>query len=538
MAGNEAGGGERVTVRQEIPVDEIKEAMKNYPEVIVMIRRRNLRGSWASVGPSVRKSTEDLLEIADFCREVAGGGKFKVDALDPMDKTRHVVPPFEFENEGQERPSKLTASGAPGFSPGANPQRPPQWGPQMPGPVYIDRGGGDADAAGIAQEHARDYRQDFIAEKHAREADREKFEHSLAEVNARIAETERKAQDEIRRERERQAEERFRAMELRMSTPPKSSMDAATIAAFAGPAAAVITAIIEAGKTRSQLQAEGLERSVTTQLALVKDLVTGKKDDGGTERLMAIMMPLVKASMEEKSPSKIAELVTAQADASMQTLSIVAQFLEKMSPADSDNPWVDMARQAVGSITKAAEQMTQYSRQAVGGQRLGAGNGAQPQQQLAPEYASPKQIADAVYKAPGLPKGLKTSAWYEVFFELHVQVDPAEVAKKMAQLLEAADPTPPPFTGLFQDENNPPSHYLAPFLQQLPVWQQNPQYAQAVLHAFDNAFGTEDDEDEDDDDADTASTQQTPQPVVRPTAVQQQPFAEPAVIDTTASESS
>jgi len=227
-----------------------------------------------------------------------------------------------------------------------------------------------------------------------------------------------------------------------------------------------------------------------------------------------------------------------------------------MAPADSDNPWVDMARQAVGSITKAAEQMTQYSRQAVGGpQRLGAGNGAQPQQQLAPD-ATPKQIADAVYKAPGLPIGLKTSAWYEVFFELHVQVDPAVISKTMAHLLEHAEPTPPPFTGLFEDENNPPSFYLAQFLQQLPIWQQNPQYAQAVLRAFDGAFGNEgeDDDAEPDQDAEEdqpavvaapvppptpePAPQPAPQPVGRRKPKAQQPFAEPSVIDTTGSETS
>jgi hypothetical protein len=538
-------GSERMTVRQEIPVDEIKEAMKNYPEVIMMIRRRNIRGSWASVGPSVRKATEELLEIADFCREIAGGGKFKIDALDPNDKTRHVVPPFEFENEGQERPSKLTTSGAPGFSPGADPRRPPQWGPPGP-PVIIDRGG-DADAAGIAQEHARDYRGDFQTEKTAREQDRERFERTLADLNTRIAETEKRAAQELQRERERHAEERFRVLEAKLAAPPpKPAFDAAAIAALATPVVTLITAVIEAGKTRSQLQAEGLERSVSTQLSLVRDLVAKKPDDGGTTKLMEMFMPLVKASMEERSPSKIAELVSAQADASMQTLSIVSQFIDKMAPEESDNPWVDMARNAVNSITKAAQEMSAYSRQAVGGSpRLGTGaNGAAQQQQLAPD-ATPKQIADAIYKAPGLPKGLKTPDWYEVFFELHIQTDPTEISKKMAHLLENADPTPPPFTGLFEDENNPPSHYLATFLQQLPVWQQNPQYAQAVMRAFDGAFGTEGDDNADGDQGTTAAAAPErvvvtprPQPVVRPPVAAQQPFAEPAVIDTTASENS
>jgi hypothetical protein len=494
--------------RQEIPVDEIREAVKSYPECIIKIRRRNIRGQWSSCGPSFKRPTEDLIDIEGVLHEAAGGGWFHVDALDPNDRTRHVVPPFEIEVEGAERPSTFSRTGAAGFSPGGRPGAPPtQWGPP---PVQIIRedGGGAAD---IAQEHARDYRQDFIAEKQAREADREKFERALGDMNARIADTEKRAQHDLQAAKDRSWSDKLEAMEKRLSqpqTPVKPAIDYAALGTLASSLTGVITAVIASGTARSQQQVESARLAAGEHRELLTTLLKRAPDDGGNAKLMEAMSPIIKSVMEERSPSKMAELVTAHADAAMQNLSIVGQFLDKITPQDSDNPWVDMAKNAVDSITKAAKEMSAYSRSSLSGGAPRGANGRGPAPaQLAPD-ASPKQIADTIYKAPGLPAGLKTADWYQVFFDLHVQVDPKEISKKIAHLLEHARPVPAPFMGLFEDEQNPPSAYLTQLLQQLPVWQDQ-SYCRAVLAAFDAAFMTEDDDDDDDEEP-----EEEPEPVI------------------------
>ncbi len=133
--------------------------------------------------------------------------------------------------------------------------------------------------------------------------------------------------------------------------------------------------------------------------------------------------------------------------------------------------------------------MGQYTRRAVGGGR--GLNGAGPQQ--LPPDATPQQIANAVYNAPGLPDAMRTADWHQIFFELHVGADPVGLARKIAQLLERTDPLPPPFTDMYDDDQNMPSAYLGQFLQQMPVWNDR-QYVGAVLQAFDRSFEQTDDE--------------------------------------------
>src|SRR5574342_486507 len=91
--------------RDEIPFQEIQEAIGNgHHEVVCRVRRRQPNGQFGSVGPYMRKPTQDLASAEDWLRKLAGGGTYLIDALDVNDQTQFVVPKFKVSVEGNARP--------------------------------------------------------------------------------------------------------------------------------------------------------------------------------------------------------------------------------------------------------------------------------------------------------------------------------------------------------------------------------------------------------------------------------------------------
>src|SRR3989304_1368045 len=87
----------------EVPIDAIKDAVVNYPECTIRVVRQNSKGHWQTVAAGVSKPTEELASLDEWLRELAGGGRFRIEPFDPSDRTTRVLPPFYIDIEGPPR---------------------------------------------------------------------------------------------------------------------------------------------------------------------------------------------------------------------------------------------------------------------------------------------------------------------------------------------------------------------------------------------------------------------------------------------------
>ena len=80
------------------------EAAKNWPQVLVKVRRQSGKGHWAMVCGGVLMTIKELANIEDWiAKSGAGGGMFRIEPKNPANEVEYAwpgVPPFTLEIEG------------------------------------------------------------------------------------------------------------------------------------------------------------------------------------------------------------------------------------------------------------------------------------------------------------------------------------------------------------------------------------------------------------------------------------------------------
>ena len=375
----------------------------------------------------------------------------------------------------------------------------------------------------VASERAREERSERMTRDRQWSQERDQMQAKLDTLAAQITDQKERHQQEMLAARERALEAKIEAA-LR-GTPKTSALDGPSIAAMVTAAGSVLTALVSASKDRATAGGEAAAKMHEMHLKGINTMLeaTANQPKGmDLEKLIATVVaavpavaPLVKAFFEDRSPTKTAEVITSMSQSSLEMLGMVTQILQQTVP-ESDNPWHQVAQNAIKSVGEVLERMAAGSQG--GSQReLPADVPQQPQQQQ--PATTPEAIAAAICASPQVHPTLRTKEWGQLYVRLHRGDAAADVAEDIAGLLDqmAGVGTLPPFLErVFEDAQ--PSTYLAPFLYQLPV-SQNPQYVRQVLEAFDAAVASEP----------TAP----PRPVVvtpasKPQPVRSQPAARPA----------
>ncbi len=523
-------GKGKITTLAEVPVELIREAAASYQQVMVRVKRQTPRGTWATIGPSVLKDTLELASIDSWLREIAGGGKYRVEALDPSDPTRPVVPSYWVEVEGSPRPIASTrAQFAQGQQPAAPPGmmappfaatqpafgggggfRTPNWaGPDEPAQLDPSQFMTQTPDA-IAQEQTRALRVELAEARSQREQERDQLTLELRSMREAQAASEKRHADEMaQRDKESfQREMEMMREQIRSPNAPPATPPSTNFAELMAAVAPVMTAFVQSGTDRTAAANQLQQASMESNSKALTTFMTAKKGDGEMVKLFEVLatavLPMVVTMMESKSPSKMAEVISTMGENNMTQLSLLSQFMQQMMGGEADNPWMTVVQQGIKSITDVAEQMAEVGRESAGTGRVGfpvptTGAAQQPQpqqtpgqQQAVPADMSPQDIANAIQQTAGIPKELTTKPWFDVFVALHGRDEPAAVAKQIATLIETCHEgrtMPPMFVGFFESDNDP-STYLLPFLQQIPIGADQV-YCNAVLKAFDEAFTEE-----------------------------------------------
>jgi hypothetical protein len=492
----------------DIPLEQVKAAMDQHPEVRLVIKRHTAKGTWASL-PSYTMVTAELASIEEWLRENHGGGRYRVSPRNPQNELEEVTAPFYVEIAGaprtEQQPMRQRAP-----SPFGQPITPlrsgiPSW-PQMPNIREARRDEGpDFDPSqfmtqtpdAIAMEQVRVMREEL---RDLRADNAKLLEVSERKLEAERAERARADKDHLKFQQAHDKE----IMDFRMqliaaqSTPKVPQIDWVPLIVAAVP---VVTALITSGKDRQALQLNAQQEAAKLQSqqtqAIFGALDKGHKPDTGLKDMLALAMPLVIKIMDEKSPSAVTKLISAMADNQLQTISMVGQLMQQMAPDDS-NPWMDVARKAIEGVQSVAEQMVEVQAVKTGTARARVQQSAPPQstQKALSPASTPAEFADALFNAPNLPAELKTQTWYELFAMMHdVKQDPRETAIAISKHLESladANKLPAMFAGVLEDDGKPPSTHLRPFLDQLPLAQLSPQRLNAICTAFDEVLTADD----------------------------------------------
>jgi hypothetical protein len=238
--------------------------------------------------------------------------------------------------------------------------------------------------------------------------------------------------------------------------------------------APVLVALVASGKDTKAIESQQSQKS---QELLLQTISTFTKGNSGFADILKVALPalapLVVKMFDERSPSKMAELIGTMGESNLAMFAMVSDMLRNVIPPESDNPWMPVIQQAFDSVRNVAEQMAKVSKPGPA-QRLASV--PQMQQMTAPaqtngagKAADPqaKTIADAICKEPSLEESLRTKEWHEIYYAVHALHPPIEVADMLAaRLSELHDKNALPsfFRGVFEDSSREPSSFLKPLL--------------------------------------------------------------------------
>lgn len=498
----------------ELPLEQVKAAIEQYPEVQLIIKRQTAKGTWASL-PNQTMPTVELATIDEWLRNTHGGGRYRVSPRNPQNELEEVISAFYAEIPGAPKPPATERQRAPSpFGPGygVRPGGVPWNAMPYVRNIVDSKDDDDKDKFdpsmfmsqtpdAIAMEQVRELRAELREMRSERERDKQEAERKIDQ--------EREAKARLEKEQQKQQQQHEKElMELRMqliaaqSAPKGPQVDWVALLVGMAP---VFKGLIDSSKDRQALQLQAQQESAKLQTqglqTMIQTLEKGSKKDDTLKDLVPLVMPLILKMMDEKSPGAVTKLISAMADNQLQTISMVSQLMQQMTP-DNDNPWMDVARKAIEGVQSVAEQMVEVQAVKTGAAPNGRSNGSRLPAQAAPKelgpHSTPKDFADALLDAPNLPSELRTQQWHQLFQQIHdVRMPAKDTAAAISQHLEhLADKNklPAMFDGVLDESENPPSSYLRPFLQQLPIAQLSPKRLEALCQAFDEVLTVNDDQ--------------------------------------------
>ena len=128
----------------DIPIEEVEKLAAVHETVIIKVRRRNAKGQISTCYSGLRFASMDLATIDSWCKEHAGGGRYRIEVYQVDAPTQRPMAPFEFLIEGPPQPPRNINAPAPVGPSTGMPY------PAQPQPVYDAAGASNvAWAAGI-----------------------------------------------------------------------------------------------------------------------------------------------------------------------------------------------------------------------------------------------------------------------------------------------------------------------------------------------------------------------------------------------------
>jgi hypothetical protein len=502
------GLGAKQTALEEIPLDQIQEQSSAYPRVLVFLKRKSAQGYWSSIAGKTEHDIGELVHPEEWITPLCGGGRYRVEAMDPNDAKVYVVPPFMINIDAAPKPNAdIRRTMAVGWSgtatapaTGGQPMYPP-FGYPYPPPGF--EGSGEPvdprmywaqppDA--IAQENTKRMAKELENANAEHKKERDALIGKIDKLMERMADTEKRNSENLAKEREARLEAKIEAM-AKGNSSNKGETTAELLKA-ASMFAPVLVALVASGKDNKQIESQQAQKS---QELMLQTISTFTKSSGGFADILKVALPslapLVIKMFDERSPSKMAELIGTMGESNLAMFAMVSDMLRNVIPPESDNPWMPVIQQAFDSVRNVAEQMAKVSKPGPA-QRL---QNVPPMQQMASPTqtngvaqtnAQAKAIADAICKEPSLEESLRTKEWHEIYYAIHALHSPTDVADMLAaRLSDLHDKNALPsfFRGVFEDSTRAPSSFLKPLLDGLPI-REEPAYIVELLKAFDATF--------------------------------------------------
>jgi hypothetical protein len=502
----------------EVPLEAVRDAQASYPEVALKVCRQNARGHWQTVVTNVQKPTSELADLEPWLMELAGGGRFRIQSFNPLDKTHEVVPAFYVTIEGAPHAATVSTNdamawgtpGAPG-SPAGYPQAANQASPWARGlaphqqQVYVDsmdpnyrpgmrysRQVARHTADEIAVKQMATLEAELKSEREKRERDRKEFEQRMLQMEKDARQREERFREEQARAREQAFEERIKLL----TAQPQQPNIVETIAPLATALAPVFAAMVSGSKDRAAIAADQQAKTMELQMQGINTLLAaGQNKVDPMDKLMTtfgpIIVPLVQKMMENNSPEMKAKLFEAMADQQLASVSMVAQMMQQQIEAEGQQPpWAPLASALLQSAVELGSAYIQDQRAEKDAQaRKQVAGGAQPKQVAAdaaqaqevdPAYAEAIKTVEKIFSTEGFPEDFKTREWANLLMLLHAEHDQEETARLLAEHiahLARFNTLPEVLKDVAQD----PEATLKRILALLPINIQAPEYAKAVV---------------------------------------------------------
>jgi hypothetical protein len=503
MPNNLKGGN----TKEDVPTEEIQAAIEagEHQRVHVFLKRKSAQGHMTSLAGRTEHTLEELFHAEEWIEPLCGGGKYRVEVMDSDKRGITVITPFWVYIEGPSKsPQQVRAAlglsggaGAPasmagGF--GGPPMYPPPYGypysysepSEVPDPRQFWQQPPDA----VAQENTRAIRKELEKKEDEHRKERDELLKRIDKLMERMAETEKRNTEALAKEREARLEAKIEAM-ARAGSSTKDSTTAELVKA-AGLFAPVLVAMISTNKDSKALDVQQHQRAQELQWQTLTTFM--KSNAGGFTELLKVALPAVAPMMvkmfEERSPSKMAELIGTMGESNLTMFSMLGDIMSRVMPNEPDNPWMQVINQGLQSLRDVAEQMAKVSKP--GPARLAS----VPQMPQVPATTNgalqdhARGIADAICNEPSLESSLRTKEWHAIYYAVHRMDPPKDVADMLASRLTALHDQhnlPSFFRGVFEDESRTPSSFLKPLLEGLPI-AQRPDYVMELLKAFDATF--------------------------------------------------
>jgi hypothetical protein len=530
-----------------VPSDKIAEAQTRYDNIYVKLFRRVSGGKLSALGPK-HMTPQELGQIEEYLRDLAGGGKFRVEPRNPDNLLEYAdpIPPFEVEIEGHPKPATPNEHGLKGIGGGINAMEGPQqmnWNPgQVPNPAnplaqpnvpyanmpdwmralppamgasfaaqqnpnYVlqqlgEQPTGGPQHAAPAAMYASDQlgvqqlnytREQLTKERTERDADRKEWERRFELMQGNINES----KEDARAAREKGERDKLEA-KLEAMQAAKPAIDPAVWVGLATAMAPVLSAMVGSNQAKAATQQEQATKAIELQMTGMNTLMqaSGKKGgelDGLLKTMVGlapIIGPVLAKFADNKSPGAQADLYSTLAENNLTTLTTMGQFLQAMQESQGNDPWWrPMIESAIESVQTVGAQMA-----------VQAGATSPAVQQAAQRAGEPgaaqagmsrgQTTTSVIVNNPQFPAALKTGEWFKLIAAMHDEVDPDQVSHHVAQHivnLANKEQLPDLIDNIFEK----PEEVLNMLISPMPIAQQNPAYVEKVVrltaHALRNA---------------------------------------------------
>lgn len=245
----------------------------------------------------------------------------------------------------------------------------------------------------------------------------------------------------------------------------------------------------------SERQFRSLEMQQKQQQQLMATMAASRDQKPMMDTIKAVaplMVPLLSAIWESKSPKAQSDLVATMAENQLTSISMMAELINSFGAGQQEPPfWLPMAQETLKGVVQAAEAMANKNKPAQPAQlpqpvaQVPVQNAPNPQQvqqaqQMANQLA-PEQIAQLIFSDPRYPEWGRTEEWKQALILLHSESpDAAPYIATLLRTLDDKGTTPPEIEGVWENA----TEVLQQIIMPMPIWQMNNTYAVSVINGI------------------------------------------------------